>query len=163
MAREGIDSVDLAYFGRVDPAIYGIKYRPLLKTISHRYVVISTNLLWGRMYFLGGTRTGPTNRDYYAAFRRLKPKTILGYSLYVFDLKAQSPSGACRKTPSTAFRGPGRLNGTEAVVYSATGRARYFAGAPPDTFGVSSNGPLFAAAAIALAQRSRTSSWARRR
>jgi hypothetical protein len=93
MEREGIDSVDLAYFGRVDPAIYGIKYRPLLKTISHRYVVISTNLLWGRMYFLGGTRTGPTNRDYYAAFRRLKPKTILGYSLYVFDLKAQSPGG----------------------------------------------------------------------
>ena len=54
MQREGIESVDLAYFGRVDPAIYGINYRPLVTGVDGRYAVISTNLLFGRMYFLGG-------------------------------------------------------------------------------------------------------------
>jgi hypothetical protein len=92
LEREGIDAVDLAYFGRVNPAIYGIQYRPLVKSIGHRYVVISTNLLWGRRYVLGGTDFWP-NREYYARFRRLKPKAILGYSLYVFDMDAQSAQG----------------------------------------------------------------------
>jgi hypothetical protein len=90
MEDKGIDAVDLAYFGRVDPAIYGIKYRPLVKSVGHRYVVISTNLLWGRTYTLGGTHLKITDRNYYDSFRKFKPENILGNSLYVFDMEAQA-------------------------------------------------------------------------
>ncbi|HEV3137410.1 MAG TPA: glycosyltransferase family 39 protein [Pirellulales bacterium] len=94
MQREGIESVDLAYFGRVDPAIYGIGYRPLIDKVSGRYVVISTNFLFGRMYFVGGSGFWPSNRDHYAIFRRLKPKAVLGHNLYVFDMTAQTTRGS---------------------------------------------------------------------
>jgi hypothetical protein len=86
MEREGIRSVDLAYFGRVDPAVYGVRYRHLGLGPPRRYVAISANLLWGRMYYINGTGYWPPHRDTYAAFRTLRPKAVLGHSLYVFDL-----------------------------------------------------------------------------
>ncbi len=94
MSREGIGSVDLAYFGTVDPAIYGIRFRPLADAVPRqRYVVVSANLLWGRKYFFsaGPTWSWPAEDYCYAPFRRLKPAAVLGYTLYVFDLAAQSP------------------------------------------------------------------------
>lgn len=94
MQQEKIDKVALAYFGRVNPAIYGINYTPLIGNVSDRYAVISANLLWGRMYFVTGTSFWPQNRDYYAAFRDLPPKAILGHTLYVFDLAQAAPASA---------------------------------------------------------------------
>lgn len=89
MRRQHIDSVDLAYFGRVDPSVYGVDSRPLVEGLPRRYAIISANLLWGRMYFVGGTTFWPSDRDYYAAFRRLEPAAVLADSLYVFDLQGQ--------------------------------------------------------------------------
>jgi hypothetical protein len=86
MEDEGIPSVDLAYFGRVDPAVYGVRYRHLAGQRPQRYVAISANLLWGRMYFMNGTGFWPQDRDMFKAFRGLKPKAVLGYSIYVYDL-----------------------------------------------------------------------------
>jgi hypothetical protein len=87
MQREGISEIDLAYFGRVDPdLIYGIKYRPLLHSVEHRYVVISSNLLWGWRYLVYGTPYWMKNHDAYAEFRSKQPAAILGHSLYVYDL-----------------------------------------------------------------------------
>jgi hypothetical protein len=88
MEREGIEKVDLAYFGRVDPEVYGIKYRDLRRRPRQRYAVISTNMLWGRTYFVNGKDFWPP-RDRYARFRSMKPKAVLGHTLYVFDLEEQ--------------------------------------------------------------------------
>lgn len=88
MARERIEAIDLAYFGRVDPKIYGINYVPLWDTIKHRYVVISANFLWGRGYGVYGTGRALAERDQFATFLSVTPKTILGHSLYLFDLGA---------------------------------------------------------------------------
>jgi hypothetical protein len=91
MAREGIAAVDLAYFGRVDPKVYDIAYNHLGTRTDPRYVAISANLLWGRMYFVNGTNFWPPDRDHYALFRRLRPKTILGHSIYVYDMEHTMP------------------------------------------------------------------------
>jgi hypothetical protein len=86
LEREGIASVDLAYFGRVDPHVYGITYRDLNPDAPGRYVAISANLLWGRLYYVNGSPYWPRDRDTYRAFRHRRPKALLGYSIYVYDL-----------------------------------------------------------------------------
>ena len=109
MEREGIGAVDLAYFGRVDPSVYGITYTTLgLAEIPQdgrplpggygtnltpwgvaplkRYAAVSANLLWGRMYVVNGTAFWPPDPDTYQVFRGLKPKAVLGYTIYVYDL-----------------------------------------------------------------------------
>lgn len=90
MAREHIDAIDLAYFGRVDPkAIYGINYTPFWDTIGHRHVVISANFLWGRGYGIYGTGRALAERDQFRTFLSVTPAAILGHSLYVYDLAAR--------------------------------------------------------------------------
>ena len=56
MQREGVEQVDLAYFGRVDPRVYGIGFVPLEQTSRASHAVISASFLMGRPYFwfLGG-------------------------------------------------------------------------------------------------------------
>jgi hypothetical protein len=85
MEQEHIESVDLAYFGRVDPAIYGVRYQHLGLGSPQRYAAISANLLWGRMYYVNGTDYWPLDRDTFAPARRMRPKAVLGYSIYVYD------------------------------------------------------------------------------
>jgi hypothetical protein len=65
LQRERIDSVNLAYFGRVNPALYGIRFAPLEKS-SHGIAVISASFLMGRPYlwYRGGR------------LRRLPPQTF---------------------------------------------------------------------------------------
>ena len=87
MDANKIQSVDLAYFGRVPPELYGIRYQHLFGKPQQRYVVISANHLWGRMYFLNGTGYRTTARDVYAAFRKLDPVTVIGHTLYVYDME----------------------------------------------------------------------------
>jgi hypothetical protein len=87
MDREGIESIDLAYFGRVPPEVYGIRYRPLGAAPPQRYAAISANLLWGRMYIVNGDpRYWPDDPDTFAAYRKLQPKAVLGHTIYVFDM-----------------------------------------------------------------------------
>lgn len=88
LEKERIPAIDLAYFGRVPPEYYGINYRLLKTEPARRYAVISTNLLWGKMYFVNGSPYWPTDREEYAYLRPLTPKTILGHSLYVYDMQA---------------------------------------------------------------------------
>lgn len=89
MDNQKISAVDLAYCGRVKPELYGIIYTLFLNNPQHRYVVISANLLWGRMYYVNGTRFWPSNRDLYASFRDRRPVAVIGHSLYVFDMEKQ--------------------------------------------------------------------------
>jgi hypothetical protein len=86
MEREGIDEVDLAYFGRVDPALYGVRFRHLGLQESGRYVAISANLLWGRSYVMNGTSYMPRANEY-RQFRSLRPVALLGNTIYVYDMQ----------------------------------------------------------------------------
>jgi len=87
--REGIESLDLAYFGRVPPEVYGVRYRPLGAQPPGRWAAISANLLWGRMYIINGDpRYWPEDPDTFAAYRKRQPKAVLGHTIYVFDMAA---------------------------------------------------------------------------
>jgi hypothetical protein len=90
MEREQIEEIDLAHFGRVPPAAYGIRHRMLRagEAPVNRHVAISANLLWGLTYVVNGDLNyWPDDRDAYAAFRALRPKAILGHSIYVFEMQ----------------------------------------------------------------------------
>jgi hypothetical protein len=79
MAAEKLDSVYLAYFGRVDPAVYGIRYRPLESSSRGGRAVVSATFLMGRPYFwiLGGRmRWVPANT--YAWLRDRQPIDRVG-------------------------------------------------------------------------------------
>jgi hypothetical protein len=92
LEREGIESVDLAYFGRVPPEVYGVRYRPLGAQPPQRYAVVSANLLWGRMYIINGDpRYWPEDKDTFAAYRKLRPKAVVGHTIYIFDLSEAPP------------------------------------------------------------------------
>ncbi|HVA50885.1 MAG TPA: glycosyltransferase family 39 protein [Pirellulales bacterium] len=90
MEKEQIEEIDLAHFGRVPPAVYGIRHRTLRageKPIN-RHVAISANLLWGVMYVVNGDLNyWPDDPDGYRAFRQIRPKAILGHSIYVFEME----------------------------------------------------------------------------
>lgn len=72
------ETIHLAYFGNVDPAIYGIRYTDL-QPFEHSSgtVVVSVSHLSGQ--FLA-TPNG------YKWLLQYKPKTILDHTLYVFDI-----------------------------------------------------------------------------
>ncbi len=92
LKREGIESVDLAYFGRVPPEVYGVNYRPLGAQPPQRYAALSANLLWGRMYIINGDpRYWPEGNDTFAAYRKLRPKAVVGHTIYIFDLSEAQP------------------------------------------------------------------------
>ena len=50
MEREGIDAVQLAYFGRVDPSIYGVNWWTLKTEPVHGAVALSATFASGRPY-----------------------------------------------------------------------------------------------------------------
>jgi len=86
MAANQIDSVALAYFGRVNPAVYGIRYTPLERGQSHGKAVVSASFLMGRPYFwyLGGRMSWVPSRTY-EWLRGYKPVARVG-SMFVFEL-----------------------------------------------------------------------------
>jgi len=86
MDANHVDSVALAYFGRVNPAVYGIRFTPLERGVSHGRVVVSATFLMGRPYFwyLGGRMRWVPSRTY-EWLRGYKPVARVG-SMFVFDL-----------------------------------------------------------------------------
>ena len=74
--------IHLAYFGTLDPAIYGIRYTALLP-MGHPSgtVVVSVTHLSGQLL---------TDPGAYKWLLQYKPKAILNHTLYVFDVPEQS-------------------------------------------------------------------------
>lgn len=100
MEQEQIDEIDLAYYGRVPPEVYGIRYRPALPAARDgnaagasprfhprtRHVAISANFLWGRTYLVNGdARYWLETAEIYQPYRRRKPNAIIGHTIYVFE------------------------------------------------------------------------------
>ncbi len=86
MSERHLDSVSLAYFGRVDPAVYGIKFTPLERGVSKGVAVVSASFLMGRPYFwiLGGRMRWVPPLTY-AWLQDLQPIDRVG-SMFVYRL-----------------------------------------------------------------------------
>ena len=86
MHENGIDRVQLAYFGRVDPEVYGIDYVALDPPGRPGTAVVSATFLMGRPYFwlLGGrARWVPANT--YVWLQEREPAARVG-SMFVYEL-----------------------------------------------------------------------------
>ncbi|MDD5672936.1 MAG: glycosyltransferase family 39 protein [Chitinivibrionales bacterium] len=88
MQANNIDSINLAYFGRVKPEVYGIRYRDLPAGPPPKgWVAISANLLWGLQYMANGKPGWWPEPEVFARYRALAPKAVPGYSIYVFKIE----------------------------------------------------------------------------
>jgi hypothetical protein len=74
MDDHDVDHVQLAYFGRVDPAVYGIRYMPLDPRNPSGVIAVSASFLMGRPYFwLYGGRMRWVPHNTYAWLQRYQP------------------------------------------------------------------------------------------
>jgi hypothetical protein len=86
MDQSNVRRVHLGYFGRVDPAIYGIDYDLLNQPSAEPYVAISSYFLQGLSHRLP-THDGMTNHvriDFYRELREKKPVAIAGKTIYIY-------------------------------------------------------------------------------
>jgi hypothetical protein len=86
MSRHSLPAVNLAYFGRVHPGVYGIRFVPLQKGQSHGPTVVSASFLMGRPYFWyqdGQLRW--VHARAYSWLQQYQPVARVG-SMFVFDL-----------------------------------------------------------------------------
>lgn len=89
MSAHGVSRIQLAYFGTLDPAYYGIDANPLPGTLTFlspprigdhaapSHIAISATYLKGLYLW---------NRDQYASFRQQRPVAVIGHSIWVFRL-----------------------------------------------------------------------------
>jgi len=87
MREHQVERVHLAYFGRVEPSVYGIEYVPLNQRSEERYVAVSSYFLVGLSHHLP-TRAGPTAFVHIPFFRELrekKPVARCGGTIWVFE------------------------------------------------------------------------------
>lgn len=82
MDAEGIDSIQLLYFGRVDPAIYGIRYQADPRRFGPGYRAVSATLFgrWYRLYDHGVVR----EVDAVDPRTLGEPVARLGHSIHVY-------------------------------------------------------------------------------
>jgi hypothetical protein len=109
MDKNGVDRIDLVYFGHDDPARFGIEYDLPLKETGNKYLAVSANYLTGRKYpmtylgFVGDSalsvgegygRRGPfgiTREELdvilteVRQYRGKKPAAMIGYSIFVYN------------------------------------------------------------------------------
>jgi Dolichyl-phosphate-mannose-protein mannosyltransferase len=86
--ENGVDRINLAYFGIADPHYYGVSYTPLkvwpqvdatapAEPQLPGYVAVSETTLHG-------VYAPPAERDYYRPLLDLEPEAIIGYSIRVY-------------------------------------------------------------------------------
>jgi len=91
MEENKIKEVGLAYFGHVDPAIYGIPYHLIGPHAESGYVAVSANYLYGLPYVITYTTPPMSIRPgIYTWLRSFRPKANIGHTIYIYELKASS-------------------------------------------------------------------------
>ena len=87
MRDNRVQSVQLGYFGRVDPGVYGIDYHLLTETSGEPYIAISSYFLAGLPHRLPSSHgpTGMVRLDFAEQLRR-KPRVaiIAGGTIHIF-------------------------------------------------------------------------------
>jgi hypothetical protein len=87
LEKNKLDSIDLAYFGRVDPAIYGINYRILNRETKEKRVAVSVNYYQGYPYLLfKDYRLYPVPPGYYEYLHQYPIRERIGYSILVIEI-----------------------------------------------------------------------------
>jgi hypothetical protein len=85
MEKEGIEEVNLAYFGRVDPRVYGISYRPLVRETTRGWTIVSASYLMGRPYvWYGEAGLAWTRPGQFSWLKDRDPVDRVG-ALFVYD------------------------------------------------------------------------------
>lgn len=89
MKKNGVDAIDLAYFGHDDPVRFGITYSLPARDSDNQYIAISVNLLEGKKYPMTFLSPGVTKEDplwdEIARYRDRQPAAEIGYSILVFE------------------------------------------------------------------------------
>ena len=86
LRQRRITTVQLAYFGRVGPEVYGIDYVVPRGKLGPGTYAISASFLAGLPYFLwdhGTVYSAPPR--VFAMFAGRKPTAVIGHSLFVYD------------------------------------------------------------------------------
>jgi len=87
MDREGIEEVGLAYFGHVDPEIYGIQYHLIGERPESGDIAVSANYLYGLPYVITyGDRPVPVRPDAFRWLRAYNPRADIGHSILVYSI-----------------------------------------------------------------------------
>ena len=87
MVRRGLDSIPLAYFGHVDPAIYGVDARPLPPRPFTGYAAVSANFVHGYPYatYADG-KIVPVPENAYRFLENLPIEEDLGGGIFLYRL-----------------------------------------------------------------------------
>ena len=84
---EGVDEIGLAYFGHVDPAIYGIDYHVVGSKRETGYVAVSANYLYGLPYLITYTPNPiPIRPNTFGWLHDFEPVDTIGHSIMVFSI-----------------------------------------------------------------------------
>jgi len=84
MKAKDLEWINLVYFGRVDPRVYGVRFAPLDRRRLEGYAAVSATFLMGRPYFWildGRMRWVPA--DTYAWLREMEPIDRVG-SMFIY-------------------------------------------------------------------------------
>lgn len=90
MDKNNIQEIKLGYFGRVDPALYGIKYSLAEKEPREGIYAISINYLVGRPYYLLAENAKNlllVDMSYFENYRKLTPSAIIDHTIYIYDMR----------------------------------------------------------------------------
>ena len=96
MRNEGVDHINLAWFGTADPAVYGISYTPLPGEPRFRHlwwdVPFDRNNPAPGIYAISATNLRemplrPEEKTVYAYFRNIEPIDQIGYSILIYEIE----------------------------------------------------------------------------
>jgi len=77
----------MAYFGCVDPSIYGIDYKILEPSTRATEVAVSVNYYQGYPYFfLKDRKLYYVPADHYAYLRKYPIRERIGYSIFIIEI-----------------------------------------------------------------------------
>jgi hypothetical protein len=87
MDREGIEEVGLAYFGHVDPEVYGIRYHVIGERPESGDIAISANYLYGLPYLITYTKSPvPVRPGEFAWLQGHRAKAQIGQTILIYSI-----------------------------------------------------------------------------
>jgi hypothetical protein len=94
-----VHSVVLAYFGLIDPQVYGIQFSPLTTPDNSRYVAISSYYLHGssNRMVVGFHKRAYLQVPYFRELRGEMPTAIVGHTIFIYTRPAVAAAARLNK------------------------------------------------------------------
>lgn len=85
-----VDRIGLAYFGRVDPSVYGITHTPLIEPGDEQYIAVSSYYLLGLSHRMPTTRGSSdfTSLPFVDRLREGEPVAVVGDTIFIYPRSA---------------------------------------------------------------------------